>query len=143
YQFNALAGDRFFFDQISRFTLPNTWWRLIDPYGGTVFNQGFTDVGSVASPTTLPADGTYTLLIEGYISDPGNGSYSFNVSPQGHTTIPPFTGTPLTLGDIAVSNLVANTTTDYVFTLASLTRLVFDTQTNSPNLNWTLEGPSG
>jgi uncharacterized protein (DUF697 family) len=143
YQFNAGAGDRFFFDQISRVNLPNSYWRLVDPYGNTVFNQGFTDIGSVGSPTTLPADGTYTLLIEGYIGEPGSGTYSFNVSPQGHVAIPPFTGTPLTLGSIVASNLVANTTNYYLFTLSNPARLVFDNQTNSPNLNWTLEGPSG
>ncbi|HXT39679.1 MAG TPA: hypothetical protein VN887_06615, partial [Candidatus Angelobacter sp.] len=48
YQFNALAGDQFYFHQVARVSLPNTYWRLIDPYGNQVFSQGFTDVGTPA-----------------------------------------------------------------------------------------------
>ena len=143
FQFTAAAGDRFVFDQLTRVSLPNTYWRLIDPYGGEVFAQGFTDVGTVSSPMTLAQSGTYTLLVEGYIGDAGSGSYSFNVSPQGNTPPVPFTGVPLVVGAIISSNLVANTTNSYVFTLAAPSRLVFDNWTNSPNLHWTLEGPAG
>jgi hypothetical protein len=39
-------------------------------------------------------------------------------------------------------NLVANTTNSYIFTLANSARVVLDSQTNSPNLTWTLQGPS-
>jgi hypothetical protein len=143
YQFTASAGDQFYFQRVARVGLPNTWWRLLDPYGNQVFGQGFTDVGTPAAPLTLPTAGTYTLLIEGYVGDPGSGSYAFSVVPEGHVPPPVFTGTPLQLGDVVSSNLVANTTNAYVFTLANSARVVLDTQTNSPSLNWTLRGPSG
>jgi len=143
YQFSATAGDQFYFQRIARISLPNAWWRLLDPYGNQVFSQGFNDVGSASSPVTLPATGTYTVLFEGYIGDTGSGSYSFNVVPEGHVTPATFTGTPMNIGDLVASNLVANTTNAYIFTLTNAVRAVFDTQINSANLNWSLQGPSG
>ncbi len=143
YQFTASAGDLYYFHQIARVGLPRTWWRLLDPYGNQVFSQGFSDVGTAASPLTLPATGNYTLLLEGYIGDTGSGSYSFTVTPEGNAPPPAFMGTPLSVGNLVAGTLAANTTNAYIFTLATAARLVFDTQTNSPNLNWTLQGPSG
>jgi len=143
YQFTASAGDRFVFDQISRVNLPNCQWSLVDPYGGILFGQNFADIGTVAAPVTLNASGTYTLMIEGYYGNTGSGTYSFNVSPQGNVPPVPFTGTPLTFGTLYISNLVANTTNSYIFTLSDRKFLMFDSQTNSPNLTWTLEGPPG
>ena len=143
YQFTAAAGDRYYFHQIARTSLPNTWWRLMDPYGNQIFSQNFTDVGTPAAPVALPAAGVYTLMIEGYISDPGSGGYAFNAVPEGNVPPPPFTGTPMNLGDLIAGNLAANTTNAYTFTLASAARIIFDSQTNSPSLNWTLQGPSG
>src|SRR2546430_2323438 len=143
YQFSATAGDQLYFQRLARISLPNSWWRLLDPYGNQVFSQGFNEVGSTSSPVTLPATGTYTVLLEGYIGDTGTGSYSFNVVPEGHVTPATFTGTPMNLGDLVASNLVANTTNAYIFTLTNAVRVVFDTQINSANMNWSLQGPSG
>ncbi|PYK98758.1 MAG: hypothetical protein DME19_11285 [Verrucomicrobia bacterium] len=143
HQFTASAGDQFYFQRIARVGLPSTWWRLLDPYGNQVFSQGFNDVGSPSSPVTVPATGTYTLLVEGSIGDTGSGSYSFNVVPEGNVPPPVFTGTPMNLGDPYASNLSANTTNAYIFSLTNTTRVVFDTYVNSANMNWTLQGPSG
>ena len=143
YQFTAAAGDRYFFHEISRTSLPNTWWRLMDPYGNQLFSRGLSDVGSASAPTALTAAGTYTLMVEGYIGDPGSGAYSIEVVPEGNVPPAPFTGTPMNLGDLIVGNLAINTTNSYTFTLSAETRVVLDTQTNSPNLTWTLQGPSG
>jgi hypothetical protein len=143
YQFNAAAGDRYYFHVLTRTSLPNTYWRLMDPYGNQVFSQGFVDAGTPASPVSLPAAGTYALMVEGYIGDSGTGSYSFNVVPEGNVPPPAFTGTPMNLGDLIVSNLTANTTNNYIFTLPSATRVIMNSETNSSGLAWTLRGPSG
>lgn len=143
YQFQVTAGDRYYFHQISRTGLQNTWWRLMDPYGNQVFSQVFADVGTAANPLSLAAAGTYTLMIEGYIGDSGTGSYSFSVIPEGNVPPTPFAGTPITPGTLIAGILPANTTNSYTFTLAAAARIVFDPQTNSPNLTLSLQGPSG
>ena len=81
YRFNGIAGDRYFFDVLSR-SGGNTYWRLLDPYGNYLFwNEGMNDHGT----TALPYTGTYTLAIEGYPDDPlyyaANVSFSFNITP--------------------------------------------------------------
>ncbi|HEY6226602.1 MAG TPA: CARDB domain-containing protein, partial [Verrucomicrobiae bacterium] len=145
YQFTASAGDVFVFDQISRTGIPNSYWKLYDPYGNILFNQGFgSDVGTVANPIRLSATGTYVLAIEGYIGDSNaSGSYSFNVIPQGNVAPTPFTGTALTLGQTVSGNHTAGGTNSYIFTLGNSTFVAFDTLISSPSLAWTLQGPSG
>jgi len=143
YQFPVTAGDRYYFHQISRTGLPNTYWRLMDPYGNQVFSQGFTDAGTASAPIALTAAGTYTLMVEGYIGDTGVGTYAFSVIPEGNVPPAAFTGTPINLGDLITGTLAANTTDSYVFTLANSTSIIFDPLTNSANLNVSLIGPSG
>ena len=70
YQFDATAGERFFFDfqqmTNSAYGSGNTQWRLIDPDGNKVFNTRFSqDVKDLS----LSQTGTYTLLVESYIYD--------------------------------------------------------------------------
>ena len=142
YNFTAAAGDQFVF-QGAKLGLQSTWWRLIGPYGAQVFSTGLNDVGSIGSPITLPAAGIYTLLIEGYIGDTATGSYTFNIRPQGNVPPPAFTGTPLTLDSVISGTFTATTPSNYVFTLASPARVLFDTQVSSPNLTWSLQGPPG
>ena len=113
YQFTASAGGLYYFHQIARVGLPNTWWRLIDPYGNQVFSQGFSDVGTAVAPLTLPATGNYTLLLEGYIGDTGSGSYSLTVTPEETRRRRAFTGAPLSIGSLVTGNLAANTTNAY------------------------------
>lgn len=145
YQFTAAAGDRFVFDQISRTDLPNSYWKLYDPYGNLVFNQGFgSDVGTTDNPISLPASGRYVLAIEGYIGDAGaTGSYSFSVNPQGNVPPTPFTGDPLTLGQIISGNHTSGATESYIFTLTAPKLLSFDELVYLSGVNWSLQGPSG
>ena len=71
YRFGAAAGQRLFFDQLMLDeTIDDASWRLIDPYGNEVFNSSFLDD---PDRVTLPADGTYTLLVEGFVSNGGIG----------------------------------------------------------------------
>ncbi|MBS0642216.1 MAG: hypothetical protein JSS43_20310, partial [Proteobacteria bacterium] len=75
YTLDGKAGDRFYFDQ-QQYSGGSLYWRMIDPYGRVIFQQGFGDVGTV----TLPNTGTYVLLLEGYMYDGGGSStYRFAV----------------------------------------------------------------
>ncbi len=79
YQFNALAGDLYYFDHKSS-TGSNDRWCLIDPHGRLVFDRSLS--GSVMEPDTLAHSGVYTLLIEGAVNQTGaEAGYSFNVQP--------------------------------------------------------------
>ncbi|MEM9272984.1 MAG: CARDB domain-containing protein, partial [Cyanobacteria bacterium P01_F01_bin.143] len=83
YQFEVEeAGDKFFFDVVSRSGVPKAYWRLFDPDGSLVFDEGFSSSTGEGS-FTLSNPGNYTLLVEGRINEPINnqGSYSFNVDP--------------------------------------------------------------
>ena len=140
YQFVAEAETPFRFDRLALDSGLNVYWRLIDPYGAEVFANNFADVTML----TLGPAGTYTLLVEGHVNNTGSGSYSFILVPQGPAQPPVFTGAPLALNTVVSSNLsVAVPTNNFIFTLASETRLSFDAQTNNANLRWTLRGPPG
>jgi hypothetical protein len=140
YQFPAAAGDQFEFDRLTLATgIYAPYWRLIDPFGQTLFENSFNDVGT----NRLRAAGTYTLLVEGYIGNAVSGSYSFNVVPRGNVTPVPFSGTPIAIGQIVSDSLTNQTTNAFTFSLAGRQRLILDTQTNSPSLYWSLEGPPG
>jgi hypothetical protein len=143
YTFNANAGDVFTFDNTGTTGIPNARWRLIDPYDNVIFNtSASTDVNNQG----LPATGTYTLLIEGRVSDPGaSGSYAFTASFQGNNPPNPFTGTALTLGATVSSTIAVGGEVDpYVFTLpAGGARVAFDALGDLPNFQWSLRGPGG
>lgn len=78
YRFEAGAGDRFFFDMVSRSGGPSLYWRLYDPHGQRVFAA--TDLQDV-DVVALPYAGRYTLVIEGQVSNTSSATYSFNVVP--------------------------------------------------------------
>ncbi|MHB0961459.1 MAG: RHS repeat-associated core domain-containing protein [Pirellulaceae bacterium] len=135
YRFAATAGDRFFFDVQTSTDMGNTAWRLLDPYGVEIFNQGFSDVDT----RILQATGNYTLLVEGYYHDSGIGSYTINVQP-----IAPVVPQALTLGSTVSETLaVPGEQNVYQFTLAAASNLYFDSLSVNGNLNWTLTGPAG
>jgi RHS repeat-associated protein len=138
YQFTANAGDQYTFAPTGASGLPNAAWRLIDPYGNVLFNARLS---TSEGPLTLLATGSYYLLVEGGISDPGTGTYSFNVQFQGN--VPPvFSGTPLTLGGTVNGNLTtAGQQDQYIFTLTANAQLYFDSLTNDGNIQWSLSGP--
>ncbi len=133
YQFNAGAGQSFYFAQLSGGN--SIWWRLIDPYGNVLFS---TFEGNDAGRLTLAAGGTYTVLIEGALSNTGALNYSFNVAPIADPT------QALALGSTVNGTLSAPGEKDsYAFTLPSNSLLYFDSLTNSGNLQWSLTGPTG
>ena len=135
YGFAAAAGDRFFFDVQDSTDMGSAAWRLLDPFGNEVFNQGFSDLDTL----TLAAAGDYTLLVEGAYFDTGTGSYTINVQP-----ITPATPSALTLGSTRNEDIGVTGETDvYTFTLATVSNLYFDSLSDDGNVNWTLTGPAG
>src|SRR5205807_4977127 len=95
--------------------LPNAWWRLIDPYNNMVF---ITSLGTDQGPLLLSNAGTYTVLVEGYFGDPGNGTYDFNVVPVSDGL------QALTLGnDVSGAIATPGQQQQYSFTLPGAARL--------------------
>ena len=83
YRFNATAGQPFYFARLAGSFGDD--WRLIDPYGNLVFTS---NLGSEPGRLTLASGGTYTLLVEGAVSDTVAVGYSFNVAPITDSTQP-------------------------------------------------------
>ncbi|PZQ23763.1 MAG: hypothetical protein DI569_03340 [Sphingopyxis macrogoltabida] len=133
YRFAANAGESVFFDALS--TENDVRWRLVDPFGNLVFNQTtLTDING----QRLAFTGTYTLLIEGVVSQGTVAGYSFAVHPM---TVQ---DAMLTIGDRVDSTISRPGEIDrYSFTLADRTRLLFDSFTHASAINWTLSGPGG
>jgi hypothetical protein len=135
FTFEATAGDRLFFDQISSSGFNNTpTWRLIDPFGNLAFSQSFSDFGVLSIPRT----GRYTLLIEGRIFDPNaNGNFSFTVHSVSDGT------TPINIGQTINSAISPpGQVQRFTFSLAVPTKIYFDSLTNLPFV-WSLTGPTG
>ncbi|WP_164766477.1 hypothetical protein, partial [Mesorhizobium sp. M7A.F.Ca.CA.001.15.1.1] len=133
YRFDAQAGEKFFFDQQSD-SGGTVYWRLIDPFGRQVLFNGFGDVDVQA----LAFTGTYTLAIEGSVSNASPVDFSFAVQKVEDTTAALTVGTMVD-GVIAHAGQQAR----YTFDLAGAARLYFDSLTNDPYLTWRLFGPRG
>jgi hypothetical protein len=134
YQFAALAGDQFYFD--SQTTTSSAYWRLLDPYGGVVFEPGY--LPSDIDVLTLGVDGTYTLLIEGWVYSTTPEGYAFNIQPVSDDAAPLVVGAPVT-GSIAHTGQQDQ----YAFTLASDTKVYFDSLSAQSGISWSLTGPRG
>ncbi|MEZ6044194.1 MAG: hypothetical protein R3C11_01140 [Planctomycetaceae bacterium] len=132
YQFTADAGDKLFFErQALSGSLAD--WTLIDPLGNILFSQSM----SINEPDRLiPYDGTYTLLLE-----PASAAATFTMLVEDEY------GSNVTASSMST---VYNTTLGsklevdhYSFTLTEDHLVLFDAQTNSGNLKWSLAGPAG
>lgn len=137
YRVALQAGDRLFMDGRS-VTNGSASWRLIDPYGDLVASS--TGLATLIDPFTVSKTGNYLLLLEGAASNnPAQTvAYDFTLN-----RVPNFAAT-LTLGDTVSNSIaVAGQATVYTFNLAAAARLVFDSQTNSANIQWSLLGPRG
>jgi large repetitive protein len=146
YQFDANAGEQFFFDaKVVNGTNYNSNWRLLDPNGNVVFQTPFGSAywwGQRAQDVdtlTLTQSGTYTLMVEGYNGDGGSGSYTFNVQP----VINPVPE-PLIVGNIINGSIdTTGSQKQYSFNLLADSKFYFDSLTNNYSYNWTLTGPNG
>ena len=109
YTFEAEAGERYFLDYVTT-NNGSLDWTLLTPNGARVFSpRGFTsDVGFL----TLPADGTYVLLVEGRIHQADAINYSFRLSAAARTV------EPLVIGAAVQSSIAEpGETRVYEFTL--------------------------
>jgi small nuclear ribonucleoprotein (snRNP)-like protein/putative NADH-flavin reductase len=135
FSFTATAGQMFYFD-VQSATSGNGHVRLIDPFANVVLDTALsTDVDTF----TLTQGGTYIGLIEGRYNETSPSSYTYNLQP-----VPAPVPTALTLGTTTTGAISLTGETDvYTFSLASASRLYFDSLTNNNNFNWTLVGPAG
>ena len=135
YQFDAVAGDQFFFDVEAASDVNGTQYKLIDPFGGVVFISNRLNDTDLQ---TVDFDGTYTLLVEGGRTNIDLDTYTFNVHRFNPTSSALTIGTPVT-GSLDVPGEVSI----HTFSLADRQQIVFDSNTNNSNFVWTLEGPQG
>src|SRR5439155_4283775 len=136
YQFNATAGDRFYYDGRSRSGFATTVYaKIIGPFGDRLLNQ---PVESDLDVFSVPHTGTYMFSVEGrYTETASTGNFSFLLQPVGDGTNTFAVGNTVS-GSIAA----AGQRQFYSFTLASPARLFFDSLTYNP-FTWTLQGPQG
>ncbi|MBI4937393.1 MAG: hypothetical protein HY846_04120, partial [Nitrosomonadales bacterium] len=137
YKLDVTAGDRYYFDITAR-NGGDVYWRLLDPYGRTVFGPAYMNGTSYdIDVTTLAYTGAYTLLIEGRYYTTGTASYSFNVQKVSDDLA------ALTLG-ARMDGVIAHAgqVDRYTFSLASDSKLVFDALSDTA-FYWTLTGPRG
>ncbi len=133
----AVAGQRFYFDTISRLG-GDIYWRLLDPFGRPVEGPSSMNSSGEDREFTLPFAGRYTLLIEGRFYVGGNAAYSFNLQPIVDEQA------ALTLGTTTAGSIAHVGQRDiYSFTLAAGAPVYFDSLTHNSRLNWTLAGPRG
>jgi len=142
YRLDVLAGDRYTFDAVSNTGSTAGRWRLVDPFGKVVFNalRAADVVGQSLSLT-----GTYTLLIEGRITNTVASNYTFNVQLVEHVDPPaPPAADPLALGAVVSGQIaVAGEQDHYGFSLADDALLYLDALTNNTSMRWSLVGPAG
>jgi hypothetical protein len=140
YRFDAVAGERYYFDRISYGDYYNTTYRLIDPQGNQLWGGYVWPEDQEMSAFAL--SGTYYLLVEGRIGNAAaSNAYSFNL----HKVVD--ISDSLTLGQTASGSFTApGQRASYHFTLGEARRLLFDglTPNNAnPDIYWTLTGPRG
>ncbi len=137
YKFDASAGERFWFDYLSR-SGGDIYWRLLDPYGRTVWGPTYLDSDSQIGVRTLDVSGTYTLLVEGRYYTSGSVNYSFKVQPVVNDQ------SDLTLNAVQTGSIAYPGQQDlFTFTLTEAKRVYFDSQNANYYLRWYLSGPQG
>ncbi|MCB2004975.1 MAG: hypothetical protein KDH93_08170, partial [Rhodoferax sp.] len=137
YHFDAVAGERFWFDRLAR-SGGDVYWRLLDPHGQPVWGPTYFDHDYQIGTRTLAQSGRYTLLVEGRYYTSGSVDVSFRVQPVVDEQL----------------SLELNTRTSgavdhagqrdiYHFTLTETKRVYFDSQSADYYLRWALSGPQG
>ena len=134
YHFDAVAGERFFFDMRSIQNGDGTW-RLISPDNTQLFqNPLYADVDVL----TLPTTGSYTLLLEGRYYASGRNPYEFNIQPVSDDVA------GLALGETINGAIDLPGQSDrYTFSLGDAKQVYFDSLINNGNFTWSLAGPHG
>ena len=76
FRFDAVAGQQFFVDFVESSDLRNTLYRVVDPLGQIVAQVNSLNDSGVF---TAELGGTYSLLVEGWISNTGLDTYTVNI----------------------------------------------------------------
>ena len=136
YRFDAAAGDRIFFGAVA-VTAPGIGsWRDFDAFGNAVVPA--TGQGTVVETLLLTSGGTYTVAVEGSITNAAVVGYAFNLVPV------EFAQSALTVGARVDGAIGAPGESDfYTFTLWERSFVHFDSLANVGTLNWSLAGPAG
>ena len=139
YSFTARSGDDFSLDPLHWEGTTAPVWRLLDPAGQIILSGS---LASAVSGQSLTATGTFTLLVEGAISDTvGWRDYALNVDLDRTAT----SALPLTLGATMIGSIAtAGDTFDYTFTGAVGQKLALDwLSAGSANVRAQLRDPTG
>ncbi|TWT50461.1 hypothetical protein Pla22_32040 [Rubripirellula amarantea] len=139
YKFTGVAGNRLLFNNITNSGNPANWI-LLDPYNNVVFNDS---IANDQSTVIMTASGTYTLVMTGQLGNTISPAFSFQINYESNVTPPAIPGTTITLGTARTGTIPAGLTSFFKFTVASPTRLFFDSRTADNNLTWNLIGPQG
>ncbi len=113
---------------------------LFGPDGSTAFASTTDDVTAL----TLGLSGVYTLVLQAAYWQSGDIAYAFTASrtATGIATTP--TGSGLAFGQTYTGTIdTAGQSDDYVFTIGSTTRVVFDSLSTDSHVTWSLVGPAG
>ena len=132
YSFDAVEGQRYFFDVTNR--VGDIYWRVLDPFGQQVVNNATND-------TTFAAafDGTYTIAVEGRINSGGESVYDFAVH-----EIQPAPPEPLNFGLLTYADIrTPGDAAQFSFTLTQDTIFALDSLIYDGGVYWTLTGPDG
>ena len=135
FRFDATLGERLFLQRTAIGSISYTpYIRLLDPFGRQVYYGSFADTDNLLIAYT----GKYTLLLEGDARQIGTTAYSFKL----HRIVDDAAALSLDTtvnGSLAMPGQVDR----YTFTLASDTRVDFDSLTPNSSISWSLTGRQG
>ena len=140
YRFTGAAGDQISITKETGNGAGSVFLRILDPSGRLLAAPSY--FGGTTS-FTLPMAGSYTVLLESYVTETVNHAYSFTVARTGNT--PPADlsqGTPLVLGQTNSGTLDGTSPALFTFTTTGAKRVYFDAQSHSGQ-TWELIGPRG
>jgi len=135
YKFDAVAGEALFFDVLQASDVNNSLYRLVDPFGGVLLTSD--DLRDFEAPP-LPADGTYTLLVEGWRSNVDKDTFEIQITPRQVTSQTVALGSTV---DGAITT--PGSQQEYTFALGNRSLVYFDSLVNRGDVTWTLAGPTG
>ncbi|HSH14947.1 MAG TPA: hypothetical protein VLD18_02865, partial [Verrucomicrobiae bacterium] len=137
YRFHAAAGQRFYYDGLSRSGFSSAPYLRIDsPFGVTVLSS--VQVQTDSGPFLVSETGDYLLAVEGrYLDESDGGQFSFQLLPVVDET------NTFTIGETVQGAIATPGQRQFHrFTLTNPARLIFDGLGNS-GIPWTLSGPAG
>ena len=120
FAFDANEGDTFYFDVVEPDNASNVWFSLFDPDGDLVLRSNrLQDIAT----DPLTHTGSYTLLVEGRVSNTVTESLQLNIIPTGNTVA------AVALGDRVSTPLNPGSSATFELALASGERFVLDSLT--------------